>query len=779
MAFMLASAAISGVGLFVYRHSNRLHTACSNLLSDYETRDSDDGISRKRRRVRRPEASRRSERPSPNTAAEGDPEVPLHPEQTSPTIATEGDPNTSGNAEQPLPITTVERDAEVSSNTEDLLPNMTVGRYPEGSNDTEQPSTTTTVERDTEVTRNTEQPLPNMTVGTYPEGSSDTEQPSSNITVERDTEVTRHTEQPPRIITLGREPDTEVDNTSAIYENQVILADVAEYIESEDSAYNAAAAVSANNEEEDDFDFVAFLDKEARRPGMEPTGSASNNQQVEYDIAAYLAMDDSDQDMEPATSTNNNQQVESDIAAYLAMDDSDQDMEPAISTNNKQKGKAVVSAYVEKDDSSSSGDRSAVTVVRFVEPEKPERSERPEREEDDFWLRPLVYNKKQPGPSPSVSSVGDIFEELGISPLDLNDGYEDDEPKITWVDDDELDALVRGLSQRYQSIRAGKQPAQAPRPDPTGRIEQLLALPSVETLKISDESKAAVESMQAQAAETRLVDRQREKLAKERLQREQALQKLKERTAKGPRQPMVSPLSNEWIEKIINTIEVPEAEVVATTCQGIPLRKHDFATVVAAKTWLNDEIVNGALAELEKQINLAAGITDYKQQGRKCLVMNSFFWPRVKEAGGKKTQSILRRMGVTPKNLLLMDTILVPICQDYHWTVLVVQPKQRKVMHLDSFNRRSPHTDLALAWMSDYLGDLYHAKPWQVMALRTPQQNNGYDCGVHVITNGICLALGLDPLKSYNGEDMPLQRLRIAGMLLNGGFVGDFDLWQQ
>ncbi|PKK54503.1 hypothetical protein CI102_797 [Trichoderma harzianum] len=405
--------------------------------------------------------------------------------------------------------------------------------------------------------------------------------------------------------------------------------------------------------------------------------------------------------------------------------------------------------------------------------------------QEDMWPGPgpLVYNKAKPGPSPSVSSIGDIFEELGISAFDLNDGYEDDEPKITWIDDDnELNELARGLAQRYRSARAGKQPVvapPAPKPDPAGRIEELMALPSVETLKISDESKAEVETLQAKAAETRLVDQQREKLAKERFLRDQALQKLKERTAKGPRQPVVAPLSDQWIEKIVNTIELSETDVVATTCQGTPLRRHDFATVVAAKTWLNDEIVNGALAELEKQINLVAGITDYKQQGRKCLVMNSFFWPRVKEAGGKKTQSILRRMGVTPKNLLLMDTILIPICQEYHWTLVVVQPKQRKVMHLDSFNRPSSHPNLALAWMSDYLGDLYHAKPWEVVVLKTPQQNNGYDCGVHVITNGVCLALGLDPLQSYNVGEMALQRLRIAGMLLNGGFVGDFDLWQQ
>ncbi|RFU79849.1 hypothetical protein TARUN_2338 [Trichoderma arundinaceum] len=408
--------------------------------------------------------------------------------------------------------------------------------------------------------------------------------------------------------------------------------------------------------------------------------------------------------------------------------------------------------------------------------------------------RPSVSNVRfmPVPPSPSVSSINsddndirhlimdvDFLNKTMTTPRSIYPREYDDDDDESVLDLDELLEYGRDLSQRLRDFNIFKKAPETPKPDPTDRIEQLMALPSVGTLKISDESKAEVEKLQQQAAATRVIDKQREKLEKERLQREEALRKLKERTAKGPQQPIVGPLSETWIEKIISSVESPDSEVVAKTCQGTPLRQHDFATVVAAKTWLNDEIVNGALAGLEKEINLVAGITDYKQQGRKCLVMNSFFWPRVKQAKGQKTQSILRRMGVTPKNFLLMDTVLIPICEDHHWTLMVLQPKKRKVMHLDSFNRRSHHPDLAMAWMSDYLGDLYTAKQWEVMTLKTPQQTNGYDCGVHVITNSMCLALGLDPISSYRVEEMSLQRLRIAGMLLNGGFSGDFDLWQQ
>ncbi|EHK45563.1 uncharacterized protein TrAtP1_012581 [Trichoderma atroviride] len=299
------------------------------------------------------------------------------------------------------------------------------------------------------------------------------------------------------------------------------------------------------------------------------------------------------------------------------------------------------------------------------------------------------------------------------------------------------------------------------------KIEELMSLPSLSSLKISEDSEIELRNLRKEAEALRQLDLEQEKL-----------RKLQERTANGPQQPVVAPLSDEWIQKASETVFAPDTDVLATTCQGTPLRRHDFATVVAAKTWLNDEIVNGALGGLEKEINLVAGITDYKKQGRKCLVMNSFFWPRVEKARGRQTQSILRRMGVTPQNFLLMDTVLIPICKDFHWTLLVLQPKSKKIMHLDSFNRSSSHPDMALAWISDYLGELYLAQEWEVMVVKSPQQSNGYDCGVHVITNGICMALGLEPVASYCVEEMPLQRLRIAGMLLNGGLNGEFDLWK-
>jgi Ulp1 family protease len=86
------------------------------------------------------------------------------------------------------------------------------------------------------------------------------------------------------------------------------------------------------------------------------------------------------------------------------------------------------------------------------------------------------------------------------------------------------------------------------------------------------------------------------------------------------------------------------------------------------------------------------------------------------------------------------------------------------------------YTNLTLAWLRDVLGPKFEEDKWKVIRHDAPRQNNGYDCGVFTITNAMCIALGLSPIDSYREEDMPAQRIRIACMLLNNGFSGDFDL---
>ncbi|KAM0352851.1 hypothetical protein ACHAPU_001733 [Fusarium lateritium] len=311
--------------------------------------------------------------------------------------------------------------------------------------------------------------------------------------------------------------------------------------------------------------------------------------------------------------------------------------------------------------------------------------------------------------------------------------------------------------------------------DPDARIKELFALPSMR-LPISDDSKAGIE-FKVQEAKQKAAEEAR--LAAE----EKARQELEARLARsgGLRMPngrFIAPVSTDWHKKALDTLRAAPSASLAKSAEGVDLRRHDFAKVVAASEWLNDEIVNASLVWLDRAINSAAGIKDVKRSTRKCFTLGSFFFKRLQDQGVQGTQRTLRRYGVEKRNFLDIDTILLPICEHSHWTLLVIRPSKRTIAHMDSINSggNSSYTNRAVAWIKDVLEEKFNLDEWKITLHEAPLQNNGHDCGVHTITNAMCVSLGLNPIDSYTASDMPKQRIRIACMLLNGGFTGDFDL---
>ncbi|RGP66441.1 ubl-specific protease [Fusarium longipes] len=317
---------------------------------------------------------------------------------------------------------------------------------------------------------------------------------------------------------------------------------------------------------------------------------------------------------------------------------------------------------------------------------------------------------------------------------------------------------------------------------PSVNIKELLDIPSLQ-LPISDDSRVGIE-LQIEQAKQRAAEKAR--LAAEAARREaeeKARRELEERLARSgglrmPNRTLVGPVSPEWHEKAVSTLRAAPTASLAKSAEGVDLRRHDFAKVVSATEWLNDEIVNASLLWLDRAINSAAGIKDVKQNTRKCFTLGSFFFKRLQDQGVRSTQRTLRRYGVEKRNFLDIDTILLPICEHSHWTLIVIRPSKRTIAHMDSINAggNSAYTNRAMAWIKDVLEEKFVQDEWKVAHHEAPLQNNGHDCGVHTITNAMCISLGLSPIDSYTATEMPAQRIRIACMLLNGGFTGEFDL---
>ncbi|CRK11863.1 hypothetical protein BN1708_002304 [Verticillium longisporum] len=301
-------------------------------------------------------------------------------------------------------------------------------------------------------------------------------------------------------------------------------------------------------------------------------------------------------------------------------------------------------------------------------------------------------------------------------------------------------------------------------------------------LQISDERQSALDEV---ALRRQVEEEEREFLAavaakaaaEAEKKRADAEKLLKTGGLRPPHKPMVAPLSDDWLRKVEASVTRQGASV-ARTFEGTELTPRDFARVVPPTEWLNDEIVNGTLLWLDRFINLAAGVSDARSANRKCLALSSFIWKRIQDAGPGSTGRALRRFGVSKANFGDLDTVLLPVCENSHWTLIVVRPKMRTIAHMDSLSVAGSASKLkrAQAWVKAVLEENFIEAEWRVVRHEAPRQTNGYDCGVHTITNGMCIALGLNAIDTYASDQMPLQRLRIAAMLLNGGFSKDFDL---
>ncbi|RKL28706.1 hypothetical protein BFJ72_g12333 [Fusarium proliferatum] len=314
------------------------------------------------------------------------------------------------------------------------------------------------------------------------------------------------------------------------------------------------------------------------------------------------------------------------------------------------------------------------------------------------------------------------------------------------------------------------------------RIREIFELPSLD-LQISDDSKAGIdhqvqEATQKAAEEARLAAEAAQREAEERARKEREQRLARSGGLREPNQTFVAPVSPEWHTRAMNTLNAASSTSLAKSAEGVDLRKHDFAKIVSSTEWLNDEIVNASLVWLDRAINSAAGIKDVKRNTRKIWTPGSFFFKRLQDQGTGNTQRTLRRYGIEKRNFLDIDTILLPICEHSHWTLLVIRPSKRTVAHMDSINAggNRSYTARAMAWIRDILEEKFVEDEWKTILHEAPLQNNGHDCGVHTITNAMCLSLGISPIEAYTADDMPTQRIRIACMLLNGGFTNEFDL---
>lgn len=374
-----------------------------------------------------------------------------------------------------------------------------------------------------------------------------------------------------------------------------------------------------------------------------------------------------------------------------------------------------------------------------------------------------VVDRPNPDSTSNMQQVDKLVEQLAKNPI-----YSRQRPsKYKNIDDffahDDEGPFGKGLSLKISTEKAED-------------LEIREQLEQEGSYRAAQEVKRIAAEERRLAEEARLKAEEERRLAEQRRRDEEDRRLTETGELRAPHRAIIPNLSTEWTDKVMQTLHARSNAELAKTPEGLPLTKRDFATVVRPNEWLNDEIVNASLQHFGNYVNQKAGIKNTRVRAPKIHVFNSFVGKNLCD-NRPPTERVLRRAGIRKDNFLDIETILFPLCRGSHWTVLAVRPKHRKIYHLDSLSSHPNQGLIALVdnWMREVLQEAYIDEDWKVETLASPRQSNSDDCGVHTITNGICLGLGIEP-SAHDASMMPQQRLHVAAVLLNGGFSQDLTL---
>ncbi|XP_010558819.1 PREDICTED: ubiquitin-like-specific protease 1A isoform X2 [Tarenaya hassleriana] len=127
----------------------------------------------------------------------------------------------------------------------------------------------------------------------------------------------------------------------------------------------------------------------------------------------------------------------------------------------------------------------------------------------------------------------------------------------------------------------------------------------------------------------------------------------------------------------------------------------------------------------------------------------------------------LKRLGY---RLIDCDKIFVPIHMSIHWTLAVINRRDKKFQYLDSFKGREPRVLDTLARyfvdeVRDKSGEDIDVSSWkQEFVQDLPLQKNGHDCGMFMLKYIDFYSRGLD--LCFGQEHMPCFRVRTAKEIL-------------
>ncbi|KAI7977210.1 hypothetical protein EIK77_005415 [Talaromyces pinophilus] len=262
----------------------------------------------------------------------------------------------------------------------------------------------------------------------------------------------------------------------------------------------------------------------------------------------------------------------------------------------------------------------------------------------------------------------------------------------------------------------------------------------------------------------------------ERNQRQQIVKQREEalgRVGVSAGEPVVRPLPQLWQDRLSVAMRSSPDDVLVKTARA-DLTHQKLETCWTRLAWLNDEVINAHLDLTVKYLRRQANNLG-PNDAPKYHAFNSFFYKNLREEGYQKVSRWATRVKIGGSALLNLETVFIPVHEGMHWTLLVVSPRMRTIEYFDSLGGRADSfvANIRL-WLQGELGAAYNESEWIFLNTPSPQQDNGSDCGVFLLTSAKAIALGLKPTV-YGPRDIGLIRMKIVAELMNNGLHGELD----
>ena len=226
----------------------------------------------------------------------------------------------------------------------------------------------------------------------------------------------------------------------------------------------------------------------------------------------------------------------------------------------------------------------------------------------------------------------------------------------------------------------------------------------------------------------------------------------------------ISPLPEEWVEKLNHCLKTTDTSTVTPAPRGpnLPLKRRHLDAILPASDIGTDlsGFFDGIIIDVWCQILLQ----NRNERKPGCTVMIP---PHSLDLLTATPTGVAENIASVDKRI---DMILFPriIKERDHCILVVAHPQEQIIAVYDSLGSKSTKVlRKSNAWMDEDPGDA-EKEIWQVSWIDCPLQAGEHACAVFMFINAMCVILGRKPAEMYSCRDTLFLRRFIAAVVCTG-----------